>query len=110
MEEKEQEGNFEKQMEYIKTFYPNRELNIKGYGLVSWDIVANYKDIKGIIKNNKIRCSYCNEPLIDWICLFHIPPNINNVDLLFFCHTPHKKCCAHWGEEKIQNDKSKTNK
>jgi len=106
LEENKEEEDYQKQIEYIRTFYPDKKVKIKGYGTTNIDVVSNKGDLHSIIKNYNIKCSFCNKPLSDdWIAVFHNPKQIEKpVNLLFFCHNDKVKCVVRWGEQNLKQN------
>ncbi len=95
------EEEYEDQVRYIKYNYPNKKVNIDGYGLTNQDVISNYTDILSILKNNKIKCAFCKKEIKghDWIMVIHNPPDFNKpINLLFFCYD--KECAVKWGEKR----------
>ena len=100
-----EEEQYQKQIDYIRTFYPDKQINIKGYGVVSLDTISNKQDLKGIVSNYNIVCSYCGKKINvnDWIVLLHNPKEFDKpINVLFFCSSNNNDCAVSWGQSKIK--------
>ena len=49
MEENQEEEDYQEQIEYIRTKYPDNQVKLEGYGTTNLDVVSNKADLFSII-------------------------------------------------------------
>lgn len=106
MNEHELEEKHKRAVEYYKQFYPDKKLNIEGFGLVGYDAIS-LQDIKGIVNNCIIPCANCKKRVTNidgWIVILHNPKSDEKpIDVLLFCSKDKNKCATEWINKNISN-------
>lgn len=101
----EEEEYYQAQLNYLKLFYPDKKIRVKGYGTTDIDVINNKEDVQSILNNYNIKCSICNKSIVgkEWFAILFNPRERNRpIDLLFFCRNNKDNCAVKWGNSKIK--------